>query len=88
MNADLEKAVDMVHVVITSSHLPGWKQNRENWQAIRQHLRDQETEIARLWKRIEEAPACDAEWTVGYGLTFFDAPAELDGKRVALVVVE
>jgi hypothetical protein len=36
----------------------------------------------------KNVPTHVAEWAVSHGLTFFDAPAELDGKRVALVVVE
>jgi hypothetical protein len=27
-----------VYCVVTSSHLPGWKQNREAWAALQQHL--------------------------------------------------
>jgi hypothetical protein len=38
--------------------------------------------------RIDGAPTYDAEWTVGYGLTFLDGPLGMDGKRVALVVLE
>ena len=36
----LQKAIDHVHVVVTSSHLPGWKENREAWSIIRKRLAD------------------------------------------------
>ena len=36
----LQKAIDHVHVVVTSSHLPGWKENREAWSSIRKRLAD------------------------------------------------
>jgi len=36
----LQKATDRVHVVVTSSHLPGWKENREAWSVIRSRIAD------------------------------------------------
>jgi hypothetical protein len=41
-----------------------------------------------LRARIDGSSKHVAEWTVSHGLTFFDAPTDLDGKRVALVVLE
>lgn len=41
-----------------------------------------------LRARIDGSSKHVAEWTVSHGLTFFDAPTDLYGKRVALVVLE
>ena len=38
MAMTLERALDHVQVVITSSYRPGWVQNREAWNVIRAHL--------------------------------------------------
>jgi hypothetical protein len=46
------------------------------------------TERDALRARIERSSKHVAEWTASHGLTFFDAPTDLDGKRVALVVIE
>lgn len=46
------------------------------------------TERDALRARIDGSSKRVAEWTASHGLTFFDAPTDLDGKRVALVVIE
>lgn len=44
--AELQRAIDHVHVVITSSHLPGWKDNRAAWETIRNTLNTRAVEDA------------------------------------------
>ena len=42
----LQQAIDHVHVVVTSSHLPGWKENREAWAIIQAALRTRGEAVA------------------------------------------
>lgn len=63
MTMTLESALDHVHVVITSSHLPGWKQNREAWDVIRAHISQpaQAVDVERVAQLIAHRACCGTE---------------------------
>lgn len=40
---DLQDAINHIHIVVSSSHLPGWKFNREAWAKVRAALNSAQT---------------------------------------------